>query len=119
MSFDLVTFSALVLAWLSFIGFLIFTWKQLNANKEAAATVKSAVTNMPGTRGVGDIDIGKLLENSAKLVDSLAKAGPGLSALGASILFLAIAAYSGNKADASSNTKPAVTDTTKQSTPAK
>jgi hypothetical protein len=109
MSFDPVTGSALVLAWLSFIGFLIFTWKQLNANKEAAATVKNAVTNMPASRGVGDIDIGKLLENSAKLVDSLAKAGPGLSALGASILFLAIAAYSGNKTDASA--KPAPTET--------
>jgi hypothetical protein len=113
------TFSALALAWASFIAFCFVTKQQREAAKDAGEKVKDAIAKTSETKGVADLDIGKLLEGAATLVDSLAKAGPSLSALAASVLFLAIAAYNVNKGAASSPAQPAATEAAKPSAPAK
>jgi hypothetical protein len=114
-----VTATAVVLALASFAAFLFFTAKQLNAAKEAGTAVKDTVASVGATKSLADLDIGKFLENAGKLVDSLAKAGPGLSALGASVLFLAIAAYNVNQSDVASNPKTGATDQAKSTPPGK
>ena len=97
-----VTVAALALACLSFCLFWYFALSQLSVAKEAKASVDNAFAK---TEAVAIPDITKLLENAAKLIDSIAKAGPGLSALGASVLFLAISAYSVSKPEAPLNSK--------------
>jgi len=96
--------SALALAWISFSAFLVLTYRQLTVAagaakdaQDAAAGVAKNLANpaVPKVDGAAivDFDPAKLFENAAKLVDSLTKASPGLAALAASVLFLAIAAY--------------------------
>jgi hypothetical protein len=121
-----VAVAALALACLAFCLFWYFAVSQLNAAKQAKASVDNAVAK---TEAVAVPDVAKLLENAAKLIDSIAKAGPGLSALGASVLFLAIAAYTVSKPEvppnskmegtATANPKPVATDTTKPGASAK
>lgn len=89
-----ITASCLILAWLSFGIFFWVTLKQIEAKDTAAGVAKNAIDVNPKAQGFADVDISKLLENAAKFVDSLTKAGPGLAALGASVLFLAIAGVS-------------------------
>lgn len=88
-----ITASCLILAWLSFAIFAYATLKQLKAKETATEVAKTAINAQPKTEGFAIGDISKILENAAKFIDSLTKAGPGLAALVASILFLTIANF--------------------------
>lgn len=93
-----VTGTCVVSAWISFCVFLCVTYQQLKSGQTAVRTLETTMAAKSRVDGLADIDISKLLENASKLVESLTKAGPGLASLGASILFVAIAAYSVPKA---------------------
>jgi hypothetical protein len=120
MSFDsAVCLSALALAWLSFFAFLFFTAKQLHARKHANAKMNSAHAGTPAAKSVVDRHLGRLLESAARLIDTLASAGPGLPALGASVLFFSIALYSVNRAEVSSSPRPVGSESARLAVPGK
>ena len=95
-----VTIIALGLACLAFGLFWYFTVSQLNSAKQAKASIDNAVVK---NEAVAVSDVTRMLESAGSLIDSLAKAGPSLFALAASVLFLAIAAYTVTRPDAPSN----------------
>jgi hypothetical protein len=90
MSAEIVTWIAVGMSVLSFLIYLVDAWSRYTAVKEGKAQLGQAkLSAAPETLG----NMAKLAEALAKLTDSLTKAGPGLIALIASILFLMIAAY--------------------------
>lgn len=86
---ELIAATGLLLSIASFIVFVVLTSAQYAASKSAAKMVPSdaAAKNLAG------VDPAKVLEAAAKLLEAFAKAGPGLSALVASVLFLGVAGY--------------------------
>jgi hypothetical protein len=91
----LVTVVALILACASFILYLVeaicaLRAKPVESAKKAAQQAAQALVQKPPSID----DLTKLIEALAKLTDSLSKAGPALTSLIASVLFLAIAAIS-------------------------
>lgn len=90
---------ALALACLAFALFWYFTVAQMNSAKQAKASVENAVAK---NEAVAVSDMTRMLESAGSLIDSLAKTGPSLFALAASVLFLAIAAYTVTRPDAPS-----------------
>lgn len=105
---EAVVSTALLFSWVSFATFFCVTIYQLTVAKDAHNTVKDTKP-LSGSDAVPAVDIAKWLESAAKLVDSLTKAGPGLSALAAAILFLSIAAYGTQEKQAASESSPAAT----------
>ena len=97
---SVVAITALALACLAFGLFWYFTVTQLNSAKQAQASIDNAVVK---NEAVAVSDVTRMLESAGSLIDSLAKAGPSLFALAASVLFLAIAAYTVTRPDAPSN----------------
>jgi hypothetical protein len=87
---DIVMWIAVGMSVLSFLIYLVDAWSRYTAVSEGKARLGQANLGAPSeTLG----NAAKLAEALAKLTDSLTKAGPGLIALIASVLFLAIAAY--------------------------
>jgi len=89
----LVTMLAMLLAILCFVIYAVEVIDALRTKPMADAhqMAKSAAELVPDTKPTLD-QLSTLMEAMAKLVDSLSKAGPSLTSLIASILFLAIAA---------------------------
>jgi|SRR5438309_2273011 hypothetical protein len=80
-----------VLTWtslaMSVLSFLVFVVLSLRLKRGSNASAAEAA---PARRGVEITDLTKLAEAGARLADSFSKAGPALSALVASILYLLI-----------------------------
>ena len=89
MDLAVVAWTALVLAILSFFVFVILSIIEfiLKFQKQSVVppAAAAAFANAPA------IDPSKILEAAAKLAEAMAKAGPALSALIASLVFLSIA----------------------------
>jgi hypothetical protein len=91
---DIVTIAALVLSGLSFA---LYVAEAVQAMRDkTAASIKNAAAK--ASLALGDVptvaDLTRLLDAISRATDSLAKAGPSLTSLIASVLFLAIAAVS-------------------------
>lgn len=89
----IVTVIALILAVLSFLIYAVEALALLRAKPldDAHQVAQRAAALVPGTVPTLD-QFSHFIEVSAKLVDSLSKAGPLLTSLIASLLFLVIAA---------------------------
>lgn len=74
----------------SIISFIVYLWTTYETQRLAKA---QAVPKLGEALGGSTEEVAKVIEASAKLVDSLTKAGPALLSLLASIVFLAIAAW--------------------------
>lgn len=111
----LVTYVALVLG---IVSFMLYLWDSLSVinNRpvdearratEAAAKVAGGERQAAAAAVPTADDITKLLEAIAKVTDSLAKAGPGLTSFIAAVLFLAIATVSSGALRSPSAPSPA------------
>jgi hypothetical protein len=93
----IVFWAALIAAILCFLIFLVSAWMTLfgktgekDAVKAAAATATSRLS-VPGAPSVSDLT--QLLQALAAAIQAITQAGPSLSSLAASIVFLGIAAW--------------------------
>ena len=93
----IVFWAALIAAILCFLIFLMSAWMTLfgktgekDAVKAAAATATSRLS-VPGAPSVSDLT--QLLQALAAAIQAITQAGPSLSSLAASIVFLGIAAW--------------------------
>jgi hypothetical protein len=82
-----VQYAALGMSVVSFIAFLVLTFRRHTA---AAAGGAGVVERQSGLE-----DLAKVTEALSKLADSLAKAGPSIAALVASIFFMMVALIAG------------------------
>src|SRR5438105_4898865 len=92
MDLAVVAWIAVVLAALSFLVFVRLSIIEVLLKFEKQSVVPPAAKAL--AEGAPAIDPSKILEAAAKLAEAMAKAGPALSALIASIVFLSIAAVS-------------------------
>lgn len=96
-----VTNVALGLAIASFLAFVVFGLILIFRKPAQSGTTPKTV-DMTKFSGVEDVAklieaIGKLIDGLSKFADALTKAGPAISALVASIIFVAIAFAAGGK----------------------
>jgi hypothetical protein len=95
----IVFWMAVVFAAVCFIIFVVSVWiafksaDQKDAVKEAAAATKAAAARA-STGGVPSVsDLTQLLQALAAAIQAITQAGPSLSSLAASIVFLGLAAW--------------------------
>jgi hypothetical protein len=79
-----LTWTSLAMSVVSFLVFVVLSFRLERGSNASAAEAAQA------RRGVDITDLTKLAEAGARLADSFTKAGPVLSALVASILYLLI-----------------------------
>ncbi|WP_305711665.1 hypothetical protein [Bradyrhizobium sp.] len=82
------------------MAFVFFAATQFKATDDASGTMQSTVTAVP-QQNLFSVDISNLLESAANPIVDLTRARQMLSALGASVLFVATA-YDVNKSQCAS-----------------
>jgi hypothetical protein len=89
-----ITALSQLLAAASFLAFVVFGFIGFRPRRELP---KSSTTQLQAAESAVIEAVGKLTENFAKLAESFAKAGPAISALVASIIYMLIALAAAGK----------------------